>query len=233
MLGLHTVYVGCRAVGVVSVVVAGLYHLDVGLGQCGFLGKLLAQIVERHVEVAVEEPAHEAEGKHVAALEHRLGFHTAVGEAVLHHLCDGACHYAVGIDVHLCQGILGGECGLLKVGWAERVGIYNNGSVGLGIAVLCLQCSSIHGYQHVAQVARCIHLARADMYLESRHARKASLRGTYVGRIVGEGTNVVTYGSRYGRKDISRQLHTVARVAGEAHDHLVALFYDDLFTHCL
>ena len=42
-----------------SVVVASLDHLDVGLGNSRFLGKLLFQEISHEVQVAVEEPAHQ------------------------------------------------------------------------------------------------------------------------------------------------------------------------------
>ena len=54
--------------GVVSVVVACLDDLDVGIGQFRLLGELLAQEVEGNIQVAVEEPTHQSQGKHIAAL---------------------------------------------------------------------------------------------------------------------------------------------------------------------
>ena len=129
MLGLYAVYVRGRAVRVVAIVVARLDDADVGLCNGRLLGKFLLEVVERHVQIAVEEPAHESEGKHVAALEHCLGLHATIGKAVLDHLCDGARDDAVGIDTHLSQGIFGLEGRLLQVARAERVGVDDDGGI--------------------------------------------------------------------------------------------------------
>ena len=61
---------------VVSIVVTCLNHLDVGFSHTRLLGKLVLEEVERNVQVAVEEPADQSEGKHVTTLEHRLHVHT-------------------------------------------------------------------------------------------------------------------------------------------------------------
>ena len=75
VLCLYAVDVGSRRVRVVAVVVTCLNHLDVSFGYGRLLGKLLAQEVESYVKVAIEEPAYEAEGKHIAALEHSFHIH--------------------------------------------------------------------------------------------------------------------------------------------------------------
>ena len=65
VLGLNATHVDSTRVGVVSVVVACLHHLDIVLGNGGLLGKLLLQEVGYQRQVAVEEPAHQTQGKHV------------------------------------------------------------------------------------------------------------------------------------------------------------------------
>ena len=66
--GLDTIDVHRSRVRVVTIVITSLDHLDVGLGNGGLLGELLAQEVEGHVQVAAEEPADQTQGEHVAAL---------------------------------------------------------------------------------------------------------------------------------------------------------------------
>ena len=112
VLGLNAVYVCHTAVCVVSVVVSGLDNLDVGICHSGFLGKLLAQEIESDFQVAVEQPAHQSQGKHVAALEHALYVHSAVLETILYHGGQGAGNHTVGVDAHLAQ-IIGGLEGCL------------------------------------------------------------------------------------------------------------------------
>ena len=67
-----------RGMGVVSIVKSCLHHLDVVLGNLRLLGEFVAQEVGNEVEVAIEEPAHDTECKHVAALQHRLVVHTTI-----------------------------------------------------------------------------------------------------------------------------------------------------------
>ena len=67
-LGLYAIDVGSRRVGVVAIVIASLNDTDVGLGDGRLPGELLAQEVVGHIEVAAEEPAHQSESEHIAAL---------------------------------------------------------------------------------------------------------------------------------------------------------------------
>ena len=222
---------GHAGVHVVAVVEAGLHHLDVVFGDGGFLGEFLAQEVGHQVKVAVEEPAHQAKGKHVAALEHRLVVHAAVGQTVFHHLGDGACHHAVGVDAHLAQVVVAGKLGLLQVFRTEAVGVDDDGGLRFGKAVLCLQGGGVHGHQHVALVAGGVYLARSDVYLESAHTGERPLRGADVGGIVGECGDAVAYRGRHRGENVSGQLHAVAAVAREAYDNLLQFFHFHLFCH--
>ena len=98
---------------VVAIIKSGFHHLDVVLGNLRFLGKLLSEEVGHEFQVAVEEPADESQCKHVSALEHRLVVHAAVGQAVFHHLGDGASHYAVGVYAQFAEIVFGLELCLL------------------------------------------------------------------------------------------------------------------------
>ena len=167
VLRLDAIATSHARVCVVSVVVAGLDNLDVGFCQLGLLGEFLPEEAEGDVEVAVEEPAHEAEGKHVAALEDALGVHPAVLKAVLYHRGEGAGYHSVGVNAHLAEVVFRLELCFLQVLGAKAVGVDDDGGTGLGVAVLCLQCCSIHGYEHVAEVAWRIDLSCTDMDLKS------------------------------------------------------------------
>ena len=205
---------------------------DIRLGNSGFLGKLGAQEALGNGQVAVEEPAHQSEGKHVAALQHGLVVHARVGEAVLHHLRDGRCDNIL-LNAHFGNGVVGLEGSLLKVSLLETVRIDDDASRRLGKLVLRLEGGSVHRYQHVAQVAWGKHLAGSDVNLEAAHACQRALRGADVGGIIRERADVVSDGSRDGGEEVSSQLHAVAGVAREAHYHLLQFFYNDFFTHSL
>ena len=191
---LYAIHIGHAAVRVVSIVVASLDDLDIGLGHSGLLGKLLTQEVEGDVQIAVEEPAHESECKHVAAFEDALDVHAAVLEAVLDHGGERTGNHSIGVDAHLSQVVFALEGGFLKVFGAEAVGVDDDGSARLGVSVLGLKRGRVHGHQHVALVAWCINLPCTHMHLESRHACEGTLRGSDVGRIVGECADAVAYG---------------------------------------
>ena len=153
--------------GVVAVVIAGLHHLDVILCNGRLLGKLLLQEISHQRQVAVEKPADESEGKHVAALQNGLVVHAGVGQTLLDHRCQRTLDDVVGVDAHLAQIVLTLELCLLQVFRPERVGVDDNRSTGLGIAVLRLQCCGVHGHQHVALVARGVNLACPDVNLKT------------------------------------------------------------------
>ena len=185
----------CHArVSVVSVVVARLNHLDVGLGHTRLLGKFLLKEIEGDVQVAVEEPAHQSECEHVAALQHGLHVHARVSQTVLHHLRDGAGNHTVGVDAHLAQIVFGGESRLLQVGRAEGVGVDDDGSTWFSILVLSLECCSVHGHEHIALVAWRIDHVGSDVYLKTAHTRQRTLRCADVGGIVRKRTDTVAHG---------------------------------------
>ena len=225
VLRLHTVDAGGSSVGVVSVVVAGLYHLDICFSDGRLLGELLLQEVGHKLQVAVKEPAHETQCKHVAALHHRLHVHTRVSQAILHHRRQRALDHAIGVDTHFAEIVFSLELCLLQILRTERVCVDDDGCPWLGVAVLCLQRCGVHSHEHIALVARRIYLARTDVYLETRNARERSLRGTDVSGVVGESGNAVTNGGTDRREDVSSELHTVAGVTREADYNLVQLLH--------
>ena len=180
--------ISCRHTGVnvVTVVVAGVHHLDIVFRNLRFLCEFLSQEVLYKSHVAVEEPAYHTERKHVAALQYALVVHAGISKTVLHHLGDRASHHPVAVDTHLCEVILGLELSSLQVFRTEAVGVDDDCGLWLGILILRLQRSSVHSHQHIALVARSIDLAFADMYLESRYTSERTLRGADIRWIVWE-----------------------------------------------
>ena len=229
VLSLYTIYICHTAVRVVSVIISSLNDLDVCLCHFWLLGKLLTQESKRNVEVAVEEPAHQSKGKHISTLADALDVHTTVLQTILHHRRKRTGNHSVGIDTHLTKIVLGLELRLLQVLGSEAVGINNDGSIGLGKTILRLEGSSIHSHKHIALVAGCIDLSGTDVYLESTDTGERTLRSTDVGRIVGECTNTVAYGSRHSRKNISGELHAVAGITREPNYYRFFFLYFHIF----
>ena len=204
-----------------AVVVARLYHLDVSFSNLRLLGKLLFQIVESDVQVAVKEPAHQSQGKHIAALHHSLVVHAAVSQRVLHHLCQPAGNHPVGVDAHFVEVVVSLEVSLLEVGSLEGVSVNYNSGIRLGVRVVHLQRSRVHSHQHVTLVARRIDLLGTYVHLKTAHACKAALRGADIGGIVGEGADAVAGRGGHSRENVAGQLHTVAGVTGKQHYHIM------------
>ena len=198
--------------GVVTVVVACLYHLDVSLRHAGFLGEFLFQEVENELQVAAEEPAHQAKREHIAALQHRFVVHTAVCQRVLHHLGYRALYHAVRVYAHLPEVVGGLKLRLVEVRLLEGVGVYDDGSLWFRILILRLQCRRVHRDEHVALVAGGEHLASAYVYLEARHTCERALRSPYVRWIIRERRDTVAHGSGYRGEDVAGELHSVARI---------------------
>ena len=118
---------------VVAIVVASMHHLDVVFGYGGLLRKLFAQEVFYQREVAVEEPAYQAQCKHIATFQYALVVHAAIGQALFYHLCDGAGHHTVAVDVQLAQIVGGLKLSLLQVALLKAVGVDNDGSLRFGM----------------------------------------------------------------------------------------------------
>ena len=223
MLGFDAVDIGSRGVGVVPIVVSGLNDALVGVGDGRFAGEFFGQEGKCHGDVAIVEPADESECKHVAAFENRFIVHAAVDQAVLHHAGHGTCADAVGVDPHFSPVVGRFEFSLCKVLFTEGVGVDDDGSTGFCKSVLCLQCGSVHGHQHIAEVAGCENLFGTDVHLESAHAGQRALRGTDVSGIVGEGADAVTDGGRDRGENVSGKLHSVAGITGKADNDLVEI----------
>ena len=185
---------GHAGVYVVAVVVAGVHHLDVVLGYLRLLGELVAQEILHQRQVAIEEPADNAQGEHVAAFQDGLVVHAAVGQTRLHHLRDGARHDAVLVYAHLSEVVVAVELGLAQIVGSEAVGVDDDGGLRLGILVLRLERRGVHGHEHVALVARRVDAALSDVHLESRYARERPLRGADVGGIVRKSGDTVSDG---------------------------------------
>ena len=214
-----------------AIVVASLNHLDITLGDGGFLGEFLTQEIVHQIQVAVEEPTNQSQSEHVTALEDGLIVHPAVSQTVFHHRRQGALHHTVGVDTHLTQVVGCGELSLLQVVGTEGVGIDDDGGLRFGKTVLCLQRGGVHRHQHITLVTGGIDLTRADMHLKTAYSRKRPLRGADVGGIVGKRRYAVAHRCRHGRENVSGQLHTIAGIAREADYYLFQFFHFQCFSH--
>ncbi|GFI14550.1 hypothetical protein IMSAGC008_02109 [Muribaculaceae bacterium] len=148
-----------------SVVISCLKHLGVGFVYGGFLGEFVFEMSERAFEGTVEEPAHEAEGEDVAALENALVVQPAVGERCLGHGCDGYL-YHLRLYAEFLKRIVGSVQGLFEVALAEGVDVHNDYPAGFEEAVVGFESGSVHGNEHVGAVAGGVNSC-ADAYLKA------------------------------------------------------------------
>ena len=218
-----------RGVDVVAVVESGLKHEGVGLVDGRLFGEFVLEMAQGRFERTVEEPAHKPEGKDVAAFEDALVVESAFGEGRASHRRHGH-FYNLSLDAEFLKGFVGGEEGFAEIGFLEGVDVHDNHTSRLEKAYILFQSRGVHGYQHVACVARGMH-SRAYAHLKARDSAERALRGPDFRRIVREGRHEVAKSGRYIRKNIACKLHAVAGVAGEAHNDLVKLAHLCFFQH--
>ena len=216
--------------GIVSAVPAGLHHFGVSLVNGRFLGELGLQLAQHRFNGFVEEPADEAQGKHILAFEHSLRRHAGVFERFLHQRGHGHAKHPFTVDAEFGNGVVGAVFGFLKVSVAESVGVADNDTVRFQKLEVGFEGCRVHGHQHVGFVARCVD-AHPDMYLKTAHAAERSLRSANFSGIVGEGGYFISFTGRNVREDVTGKLHTVAGITTEAYYHAVNGFYLGSFKH--
>ena len=154
-----------RCMDIMTVVESGLKHFGVGFEDSRFLGKFLAQMMQSGLERTVEEPAYQAKGEDIAALEHALVIQTAVGESSLGHCGDRHLYY-LSLDTELGKRIFGLILRLLQIGFFERVDVDDDNTAGLEMLVISLERCRIHGDEHIACIAGSVDTC-SDTYLDT------------------------------------------------------------------
>ena len=181
-----------RSVNVVTVVITALHHLGVGFVDGGFLGKLVLEHVKRAFERAVEEPAHKAERKHIAALEGSFVVETTVGECCLDERSHRHFHY---LSTNLGESdfivrCVGGIERFVEVGFLKRIDVDDSHATFLEEFYVLLKRSSVHRNEHIALVAGSVN-PTTNVNLKSRNAIERTLRSANFGRIVGESGDLI------------------------------------------
>ena len=207
------------------VVVACVYGPLVGFGHGGVLaGELGVEVTLGVILRTVVHVEADAQRKHVLALDHRLVVKAHVGQSGACHGCDVGDDDVVVLESELGDGVKRCVARLLDMLLGERVAVDYDRCVLLEPLAVSLERCGVHGHQHVAEVARVGHLARAEVYLKSRNTGHGALRGAYLGRIVRKCRNAVADQSRRVGEERSCELHSVARIAREAYDDIFQLF---------
>jgi len=136
-LGFHFISMGHRGMRICPVIISGLDNLYIGFCHGGLFGKFLTQHIERYLQVAVEQPAHQSERKHVTAFQNSFVVHARVSQTGFDHLGDRSSNHIV-FDAQLLYRIIRRESGLLQIFGLETIGVDNNTCCRFGISVLGL-----------------------------------------------------------------------------------------------
>ena len=97
-----------RCVDIVTIVKPAAHHFGVGFIYGGLFGKFVFQESEGTIDGRVEQPAHQTQGKHIAALHLALEVHTAVGKGGFHHGGHRHFHH-LRFQPDFGIGVVGGE----------------------------------------------------------------------------------------------------------------------------
>ena len=190
---------------------------DVGFGELGRLGELRLQPVDDRLPVAVEHPQRKTKRPHVLATQGLL-----VAEAEGLHGIERQLR-----DVEV-DDLPSGEAAVLeRVLLVPRLGeiagrelaLVDNEEAALAHLVsVHLKRRGVHRYEHVGLVACGLDGSGAEIDLESGDAERRALRRADLRREIGEGREIVSGERGRERELTARQLHSVAAIAGEAHD---------------
>ena len=221
----HRIGVG-ELVCVGRIVVTGVDSALVGLGhERIFLSELALQVLFSMVFGTVVYPEADAQCKHVLALDHRFVVKLHVGQRLAGHGRDVGRHDIIVRQSKLLDRIERCEARLADVILGKRVAVEDDRRTRFEPLAIGLQRRGVHRNQHVAVIARVVDAIRTEMHLKARYARYRTLRSANLGRIVGERRNAVAQQSRCVRKECTRKLHAVARIARKTNHDILQLLY--------
>jgi hypothetical protein len=197
-------------------VVALAENVEVGLQDVGLVVELFADPPNRRGQGAGVEPRRQPEGKHVLGpvllvLLERGVLQRGPGDSGQLDRDD-----LVGVESAVLQGV-GVVARPVEVSLGERVLVDENRAALRHAVAVHLQRGGVHGHQHVDLLAGGAHLAGPKLDLKRAHAEGGAGRGADLGRVVGEGRQVVAGMSGGAGKLRPRQLHAVPRVSREQH----------------
>ncbi len=208
------------------IVVAGVDGHLVGFGHGGvLLGEFAVEVLACVVLGTVVDIEADAQCEHVLALDDRLVVEARRSQGLLGHGRDVGYDDVVLFESQLGDGIERRESGFADVLLGERVAVDDDRGSLLEPFAVGFECRRVHGYQHIAIVARVELAVVAEVNLESGNARYGSLRGADFGGIVGECGDSVAEQCRGVGKKRTRKLHAVARVARKANHDVLQLLY--------
>jgi hypothetical protein len=167
---------------------------DVRLEDLGLAGELLGEETLGGLEVAVVEPAQQAESEHVLGPLGVLLAEVVAAERL--HGQRGQGHRVHGV-VRQCAVLerIVREADLRQVAFGELVGVDDDLRAGLEQSQAGHECGRVHRDEHVGGVAGSEDVVVGEVQLERAHAGQRALRGADLGGEVRQGRQVVAVGS--------------------------------------
>ena len=206
--------VGVERLGRLAERVAGLERALVRLGDDRSRPELAVDPVDRRVHAPLVQPEHEAEREEVLGQVLLLAGHVEPVERALVERRDRHLEDRVRLERAVRQRVAGvGR--LVQVLLGEGVLVDDERAARRQVADVRLERRRVHRDEDVGLVAGRVDVRRREADLEAGHAGQRAGRCADLGREVGQRADVVAEDRRGPGELRPRQLHPVARIAGE------------------
>ena len=206
--------------GGLTEVIPSLERGDVGVSNQLLVRELRVDPLEDRLHGPGVHPGDEPEREQVLGPLRVTRLHP---EVLTRQLGEGGHRHRVHLvfrEAVVLEGV-GGIADLVEVSGRERVGVRNDRRTGGQIADVGHQGRRVHHHEQVGHVARGEDVEVGDVDLEARHTGDRACRSPDLGRVVGQGGQVVAKGGADVGEAVTDELHPVAGVAGESdHDPL-------------
>ena len=211
-----------EVLGRLAVVEPGSQRREVGREQLGLGAELGGEEPLGQGDRPGVEPREQAQREHVGG-----AFLVLARQVERRERLDGDRRERDGVDVvALERSVLervGRVSDLREVALGELVGVGDDRRAARDVGEVGLERGGVHRDEDVRLVARGEHVVVGEVQLEAGDARQGPLGRADLRGEVGQRRQVVAEDGRLGREPVTGQLHTVARVAGEADDDAVEL----------
>ena len=184
------------------------------------VGKLGVDPVQRGLDRSAVHPGQKAQGEEIFGAVSVARFDAqllagVLGEAGHRHLDDLVAGEVVTVDRIVVVAGLG------QVPLFEGVAVEDDGAPGDQGVEVRFESRRVHGHKHVGGIAGGGDVVVGDVDLEGGHAGQGSGRGADLGRVFGEGGQVVAEHGAGCCEAVAGELHTVTRVARKPDDDLI------------
>ena len=194
----------------------------VRLSDCILAGELLGDPLLGAGHRTLVEPEHHAEGEEVLRQLNLLAAQAETLACADDHRRHWNLVEVVALQALVLQRIFS-ESRLAQVDVVEGVGVHDDRAARHQVTKVHLECRWVHGDEHVGSIARRMDVTAREADLESRDSWERSGWRANLGGVIRQGGDVVAEECGGGGELRTGQLHSIARVAGEANRDAVKL----------